>query len=162
MSALSSTPRPLATGPASDGSGRREAADQLGLSSVGRRAATAGLVVVMGVGLLAALPGLRGVLREIRDVGPGWVAVAVALELASDVGFVRVFRLFFERLDARDARALAWTAQGAGALLPGGGAGGLAIGSWLMHLTGAPLRWVARRSAGLFFLGAAVSSAALI
>jgi uncharacterized membrane protein YbhN (UPF0104 family) len=132
------------------------------LPPVGRRAATTGLLVVLGVALLTAVPGLRGVLREIREVGPGWVAVAVALELASDIGFVVVFRLFFERLDARDARALAWTAQGAGALLPGGGAGGLAIGGWLIHLTGAPVRWVARRSAGLFFLGAAVSSAALV
>ena len=50
----------------------------------------------------------------------------------------------------------------AGSLLPGGGAGGLAIGGWLVHLTGAPVRWTARRSAALFFLGGAVSSAALV
>ena len=73
-----------------------------------------------------------------------------------------VFRLFFDRLDAGDARALAWTVQGSGALLPGGGAGGLVIGGWLTSLTGAPPRWIMRRSAGLFFLSAAVSSAALV
>jgi uncharacterized membrane protein YbhN (UPF0104 family) len=121
-----------------------------------------GLLVALGVALLAAVPGLRGVLREIRHIGLGWVAVAVALELASDISFVVVFRLFFDRLEARDARALAWTTQGSGALLPGGGAGGLAIGGWLVHLTGAPLQWIVRRSAGLFFLGAAVSCSALI
>ena len=54
--------------------------------------------------------------------------VAVALELASALSFVVVFRLFFDRL-ARDARSLAWTEQGSGALLPGGGAGGLAMRS---------------------------------
>lgn len=124
--------------------------------------ATTGLLIVLGVLLLAAVPGLRGVLREIRHIGIGWVAVAVAFELASAVSFVVVFRLFFDRLQARDARALAWTEQGSGALLPGGGAGGLAIGGWLIHLTGVPLRWVVRRSAGLFFLGGAVSSAALV
>jgi uncharacterized membrane protein YbhN (UPF0104 family) len=124
--------------------------------------ATTVLLVVLGAALLAAAPGLRGVLREIRDIGPGWIALAVALELASSVSFVVVFRAFFDGLEARDARALAWTTQATGALLPGGGAGGLAVGGWLIHLTGVPVRWIARRSAALFFLGGAVSSAALV
>ena len=42
------------------------------------------------------------------------------------------------------------------------GAGGLAIGGWLIALTGVPVRWIARRSAGLFFLSAAVSGLALV
>ena len=121
-----------------------------------------GLLVALGVALLAAVPSLRGVLREIGEIGPGWIVAAVALELASAVSFVVVFRLFFDGLDPRDARILAWTAQGSGALLPGGGAGGLVIGGWLAALTGAPGRWIVRRSAGLFFLSAAVSSAALV
>ncbi|HKR98157.1 MAG TPA: lysylphosphatidylglycerol synthase transmembrane domain-containing protein [Candidatus Dormibacteraeota bacterium] len=117
---------------------------------------------MLSVALLAAVPGLRGVLREIGDISPGWVALAVALELASCVSFVVVFRLFFEGLEPHDVRALAWTTQATGALLPGGGAGGLAIGGWLIHLTGAPVGWIARRSAGLFFLGGAVSAAGLV
>lgn len=121
-----------------------------------------GLLLALAIGLLVGLPGLRGVLHEIRNVGIGWVAVAVVLELLSSVSFVVVFRLFFDRLSPRDARALAWTEQGSGALLPGGGAGGLAIGGWLIHLTGVPARWIVRRSAGLFFLSAAVSGAALV
>jgi uncharacterized membrane protein YbhN (UPF0104 family) len=121
-----------------------------------------GLLLVLAGALLAAVPGLRDVLREIGDIGLGWVALAVALELASSISFVVVFRLFFDRVDGRDARALAWTAQGSGALLPGGGAGGLAIGGWLTSLTGAPARWIVRRSAGLFFLGALVSTSALV
>jgi uncharacterized membrane protein YbhN (UPF0104 family) len=163
MSALSSAPHRLGARPKSYGpSGRRAARRRFGLPRLGRRVATTGLLVVLGVALLAAVPGLRRVLREIRHIGPGWIAVAVALELASDISFVVVFRLFFDRLEARDARLLGWTEQGAGALIPGGGAGGLAIGGWLIHLTGVPVRWIARRSAGLFFLGAAVSSAALV
>jgi len=121
-----------------------------------------GLLVALGVTLLAAVPSLRGVLREIGDIGPGWIVAAVALELASAISFVVVFRLFFDGLDARDARILAWTAQGSGALLPGGGAGGLVIGGWLATLTGAPGQWIVRRSAGLFFLSAAVSGAAMV
>ena len=163
MSALSSAPRRLGARPRSNGpSGRRATRRRLGLPHLGRHVATTGLLVVLGVALLAAVPGLRGVLREIRHISPGWIAVAVALELASDASFVVVFRLFFDRLEARDARLLGWTDQGAGAVIPGGGAGGLAIGGWLIHLTGVPARWIARRSAGLFFLGVAISSSALV
>jgi uncharacterized membrane protein YbhN (UPF0104 family) len=163
MTALSSTAHPLATGSGPEGpSGRQAAPRRIRLPHIGRRVATIGLLAVLGVALLAAVPGLRGVLREIGDIGPGWLALAVALELASSVSFVVVFRLFFDRLEARDARALAWTTQASGALLPGGGAGGLAINGWLVHLTGAPVRWIARRSAALFLLGGAVSSAALV
>ncbi|HEY4829382.1 MAG TPA: lysylphosphatidylglycerol synthase transmembrane domain-containing protein [Solirubrobacteraceae bacterium] len=163
MSALSPTRRTPASDPEVEAPSPPVVPErQRGLPRVGRRVATAGLLVVLAVLLLAEVPGLRGVLREIRHVGPGWVAVAVALELASSASFVVVFRLFLDRLDARNGRVLAWTTMGSGALLPGGGAGGLAIGGWLTHLTGAPVRWIVRRSAALFLLGGAVSSAALV
>lgn len=129
---------------------------------VGRRIATMALAALLAVALLASVPGLHGVFDRLGHVSPVWILVAVALELASDISFVAVFRLFFDGLGTRDARLLAWTEEGLGALLPGGGAGGLAIGGWLIHLTGAPTRWIVRRSAGLFFLSAAVSSGALV
>jgi uncharacterized membrane protein YbhN (UPF0104 family) len=95
-------------------------------------------------------------------MNPGWIAAAVALELASCVSFVVLFRLFFDRVEAADARALAWTSMASGVLLPGGGVGGLAIGGWLMHLAGAPTRWIVRRSSALFFLTSAVNGAAIV
>jgi uncharacterized membrane protein YbhN (UPF0104 family) len=124
--------------------------------------ATMGLLVAFVLALLVAIPGLRGVLHEVRRIGPGWVILALALELGSSLSFVVVFRLFFDRLPAADARALAWTTQGSGALLPGGGAGGLAIGGLLIGLAGLPVRWIARRSAAVFFVGGAASGLALV
>jgi uncharacterized membrane protein YbhN (UPF0104 family) len=118
--------------------------------------------VALGISLLLSVPALRPVLRAISEISPLWIACAVALELASCVSFVIIFRLFFDRVGPRDARALAWTEMASGALLPGGGAGGYAIGGWLMHLTGAPTRWIVRRSSGLFLLTSAVNSAAVI
>jgi uncharacterized membrane protein YbhN (UPF0104 family) len=129
---------------------------------VRRRVGTAALLAVLGTTLLLAVPGLRPVLDELRDMRAGWIAAAVGLELASSVSFVVVFRLFFDRLPARDARALAWTSMASGALLPGGGVGALAIGGWLMRLAGAPLEWIVRRSSGLFFLTSAVNGAAIM
>lgn len=129
---------------------------------IGRRLATLALLVALAVALVLAVPGLEGVRQEISHMNPRFVAVAVVLELASDVGFVVVFRLFFDRLSARDGRLLAWTEEGSGALLPGGGAGGLAIGGWLIHLTGVPTAWIVRRSGALFCLTSAVNGVALI
>jgi uncharacterized membrane protein YbhN (UPF0104 family) len=118
--------------------------------------------VVLGISLLLSVPALRPALRAISEIDPSWIALALSLELASSISFVIIFRLFFDRVAARDARALAWTSMASGALLPGGGVGGLAIGGWLIHLTGAPTRWIVRRSSGLFFLTSAVNSAAVI
>ena len=132
------------------------------LPRVGGRLATLGLLAVLLLALLALVPGLRGVLHRIRHVDPIWIVVAVVLELASELAFVVIFRLFFDRLAGREARALAWTEAASGALLPGGGAGGLAIGGWLIHLAGAPTRWIVRRSGGLFFLTSAVNGAFVI
>ena len=56
------------------------------------------------------------------------MVAAVALEFGSCVAFVVIFRLFFDQVPAGSARELVWTEQGAGALLPGGGAGALAVG----------------------------------
>jgi uncharacterized membrane protein YbhN (UPF0104 family) len=120
------------------------------------------LLMVLVASLLIAIPGLRPVVTTIRHINPVWIAAAIALELASCVSFVVLFRMFFDRLSPRDARALAWTEMASGALLPGGGAGGLAIGGWLIHLAGAPTRWIIRRSGGLFFLTSAVNSASVI
>lgn len=124
--------------------------------------ATLGLLAALALTLLASVPGLRGVVEKIGQISPIWIGLAVLLELASDISFVVLFRRFFDRLPGRDARALAWTEQATGALLPGGGAGGLAIGGWLIHLAGAPIDWIVRRSGGLFFLTSAVNAATVI
>jgi len=128
----------------------------------GRRIATTALLGAIVVALALSVPALHPVVREIGEMDPGWVGAAVALELASCLSFVVIFRLFFERVGARDARALAWTSMASGVLLPGGGVGGLAIGGWLMRLGGAPAGWIVRRSSGLFFLTSAVNGAAII
>jgi uncharacterized membrane protein YbhN (UPF0104 family) len=130
--------------------------------TVNRRQVTLLLLLVLAVSLLASVPGLRDVRDRIGHLNPAWIIVAVGLEVASGVSFMVLFRLFFDRLPDRDARRLAWVEQAAGVLLPGGGAGGLAIGGWLAHLAGAPTRWIIRRSGGIFFLTSAVNSASLI
>jgi uncharacterized membrane protein YbhN (UPF0104 family) len=120
------------------------------------------LLSVAIVTLLLAVPGLQGVGRQIAHMQLGWVVAAIVLELGSCLGFVVIFRLFFDELPAGTARELAWTEQGSGALLPGGGVGALAIGGWLMRRAGMSTRSIIDRSSALFFLTSAVNVAALV
>jgi len=131
-------------------------------ASVGVRGLTTVLLIAMIVSLLVAVPGLHDVAGDITHLGVGWIVLAGALELASCASFVVVFRHFFLGVAARAARDVAWTEMGSGALLPGGGVGSLAVGGWLLHLGGMPVRQIVRNSSGLFFLTSAVNVAALI
>jgi uncharacterized membrane protein YbhN (UPF0104 family) len=123
----------------------------------------AAVVLSVAVGsLVLAVPGLRGVGTRITHMRVGWIGVAAALELASCVSFVVIFRLFFDGLPAGASRELAWAEEGSGALLPGGGVGGLAIGGWLLRRAGMSTRSIVDRSSALFFLTSGVNVAALI
>jgi uncharacterized membrane protein YbhN (UPF0104 family) len=122
-----------------------------------RRLLTVLVPAVCVVTVLLAVPDLRPVVREIADVNPALVATAVALELASCLSFVVIFRLFFKPIPRSAARKMAWSQMGSGALLPGGGVGSLAVGGWLLHVAGMPTRQIVQRSSGLFFLTSAVN-----
>ncbi|HZE03638.1 MAG TPA: lysylphosphatidylglycerol synthase domain-containing protein, partial [Solirubrobacteraceae bacterium] len=126
------------------------------------RPAAAILLSVAIASLLLAVPGLRGVWSQIVRMHLDWIVAAAALELASCLSFVVIFRLFFDELPSGPARELAWAEQGSGALLPGGGLGALAIGGWLLRRAGMSTRSIIDRSSALFFLTSAVNVAALV
>jgi uncharacterized membrane protein YbhN (UPF0104 family) len=117
-----------------------------------RRLATSLVLATALISLLVAVPPLRRVVDDIGNLTPGWVAVAIALELASCTSFVVIFRRFFDRVPRGAARRLAWTEMGSGALVPGGGVGALAVGGWLLHRAGMSTKHIVERSSGLFFL----------
>jgi uncharacterized membrane protein YbhN (UPF0104 family) len=130
-------------------------------AGIARRA----IVVVLfsvAIASLLAVPGLEGVARQIEHLNAAWIAGAVALEFGSCVGFVVIFRMFFDEVSPGPARELAWTEQGAGALLPGGGAGALAIGGWLLQRQGVTRSRVIERSSALFLLTSATNVIALV
>jgi uncharacterized membrane protein YbhN (UPF0104 family) len=112
--------------------------------------------------LLLAVPPLRGVTQAIVHLHLAWVLAAIVLETGSCLGFVVIFRLFFDPVPAGAARELALTEQGSGALLPGGGVGALAIGGWLLRRAGMSTSSIIDRSSALFFLTSAVNVAALV
>ena len=127
-----------------------------------RRLFTLLVLAVCVATVLLAVPDLRPVVREIAAMNPALVAAAVALELASCLSFVVIFRLFFRPVPRAEARELAWTQMGSGALLPGGGVGSVAIGGWFLHLAGMATRQIVQRSSGLFFLTSAINVLTLV
>jgi uncharacterized membrane protein YbhN (UPF0104 family) len=108
-----------------------------------------------------AVPDLHGVLERVKDAAPGWIALAVALEIASCLGYVAVVRLVLDRAPARDVRRLAWAEMAFGAVVPVGGAGGLAVGAWAMRAWGIAWSRIANRSAAIFLLTSAVNGTVL-
>jgi uncharacterized membrane protein YbhN (UPF0104 family) len=118
------------------------------------------LVILVGA-LLLAVPGLRDVADKIADVSPGWIALAVVLEILSCVGYVLAFRMVFYRVPQLLAIRVALSEMAFGAVLPVGGAGGIAVGAWVAKAKGGSLRRFMERSAVLFLLTSGVNAATL-
>jgi uncharacterized protein (TIRG00374 family) len=119
------------------------------------------VLVAIVVALLAAVPNLASVTRDLGHASTGWVVVALVAELASCFAFVVFFQGIFWRGPRRVAARLAWTEMAAGALLPAGGAGGLGLGAWILSKFGMPGRAIAIRSTMVFLVTSAVTVGAL-
>ena len=109
-----------------------------------------------------AVPDLREVLRRASSAAPGWLVLAVALEVGSCLGYVATVRLVMRRGPAREVRWLAWAEMAFGAVVPIGGAGGLAVGAWAMRAWGIAWSRIANRSAVIFLLTSAVNAAVMV
>jgi uncharacterized membrane protein YbhN (UPF0104 family) len=118
------------------------------------------LVVVVLVALLA--PGLGEVRRHLADASPGWLALGVAFEALSCLSYVLLFRpVFCRRMSWRTSAEIAWSELAAGSLVPASGAGGLALGAWILHRGGMPAEHIARRSVAFFLIKSSVNFAAV-
>lgn len=118
------------------------------------------LAVLVGA-LIVAVPGLRDVADHIADVDPGWIVLALLLEVGSCVGYVYAFRLVFWGFPRRLATRIALSEMAFAAVLPVGGTGGIAIGAYVAKAKGVPLRVFIERSAVLFLLTSGVNAATL-
>jgi uncharacterized membrane protein YbhN (UPF0104 family) len=117
-------------------------------------------VLLLAIGL--AIPDLRSILHRAVHANAVWLLLAVALEVASCVGYVVVVRLVLRRAPVRETRWLAWAEQAFGAVVPVGGAGGLAVGAWAMRAWGIAWSRIVNRSAVIFLLTSAVNGAVMV
>jgi uncharacterized membrane protein YbhN (UPF0104 family) len=122
-----------------------------------------GLLIFGGLvmALLLAVPGLRSAAERMTDAQAGWIAVAVLLELLSCASYVILFERVFARLRRRLASRLSLSELAMNSVVSAGGLGGFALGAWVLHAGGAPLRRVAERSVVMFLMTSAVNVAAV-
>jgi uncharacterized protein (TIRG00374 family) len=129
---------------------------------IGRKAASAVALLAVLLLIVVLAPGLDKVRRDIQHAQPGWLAVAVALELLSCLSYVVMFRpIFCNRMSWRTASELGWSELGMGSIVPASGAGGLALGAWALSRSGMPGDIIARRSVAFFLIKSSVNFVAV-
>jgi uncharacterized membrane protein YbhN (UPF0104 family) len=114
-------------------------------------------LLALVVGLLLAVPGLKGVAHEITHMPAGLVLAGIGLEILSCLGYVLAFLQVFDRAPIRFGARVALSELAFGAAVPLGGAGSVTIGALLLVERGGPPGRVAERSAVLFLLTSAVN-----
>lgn len=122
---------------------------------------TAAVLSVLLGGLVLAVPGLGTVGHRVVHAHWEWLVLGGALEFASCVGYVLAFQAIFTEIPRRFGLLVAAAEQAFGAVVPIGGAGGIAAGGWLLSRTGMTIRVIAKRSAVLFLLTSATNVLAL-
>jgi uncharacterized membrane protein YbhN (UPF0104 family) len=120
----------------------------------------AALAVIVLVVLLA--PGLGSVREHLDGAAPGWIFAAIAFELASCVSYVLMFRpVFCNRMQKRLSAEIAMSELAVGSIVPASGAGGLALGAWILHRRGMSGERIARRSVAFFLIKSSVNFVAV-
>src|SRR3954468_5031619 len=119
------------------------------------------VLAVLGLVLLLA-PGLGHVRDLLTEARPGWVALAVLFEALSCVSYVVMFRpVFCNSIPWRTSWEIGLSELGAGSIVPASGAGGLALGAWVLHEGGMPGEKIARRSVAFFLIKSSVNFVAV-
>jgi uncharacterized membrane protein YbhN (UPF0104 family) len=122
------------------------------------------VVALLGVLVLVALlaPGLDEVRELLADGDPAWLALAVALEALSGVSYVLMFRpVFCRTMSWRTSWEIGWSELAVGSIVPASGAGGLALGAWILRRGGMSLERIARRSVAFFLIKSSVNFVAV-
>src|SRR3954452_8662859 len=136
--------------------------NELSPHSLRRRAALVigSLAVLVLIAILA--PGLAQVRSILSDASIGWLLVAIALELASCASYVFMFRpVFCTRMPWRSSWQIGLSELATGSIVPASGAGGLALGAWVLSRGGMPADRIARRSVAFFLIKSSVNFVAV-
>jgi uncharacterized membrane protein YbhN (UPF0104 family) len=110
-------------------------------------------IVVVVVALITLIPGLSSLRERFDGAVPGWLAVAAVLELLSCASYVLAFRgVFCRHMSWRTSSEIGLSELAANSLFSVGGAGGLALGAWILRRGGLPASYIARRTVAFFLL----------
>jgi uncharacterized membrane protein YbhN (UPF0104 family) len=128
-----------------------------------RRALQVGGVILLAVAIVLFAPGLGEVRSKLEGADPAWIVLGVGLEALSCGSYVLMFKpMFCPRMPWRTSWEIGLSELGAGSLVPASGAGGLALGAWILREGGMPGEQIARRSVAFFLLKSAANFVAVV
>ncbi len=131
-----------------------------------RRLERRALQVAIALGAIALIvllaPGLGQVRDRLEGANPWWIGLAFVFEALSCFSYVVMFRpMFCPNMPWRTSIEIGWSELAVGSIVPASGAGGLALGAWILSQGGMPADQIARRSVAFFLLKSSVNFAAV-
>jgi uncharacterized membrane protein YbhN (UPF0104 family) len=118
--------------------------------------ATGALGVLIAIVFFA--PGLGEVRDRLTGAEPGWLVLATLLEGLSFASYIAMFGpIFCTGLGWRRSWQIGGSELAMGSLVPASGAGGLALGAWVLHRGGMDGQRIARRSVAFFLIKSGVN-----
>src|SRR3954447_5892578 len=137
--------------------------DEFSASRLRRSLAILAAVVLVVAGAVVLVPGLSSLRSRFLGARPGWLAFAAALQLGSCAAYVLVFRaVFCRRMSWRTSTEIGFSELAANSVLSVGGAGGLALGAWILRRGGLPAALIGRRTVAFFLLTSAANVSFLL
>ncbi|MDX6687821.1 MAG: putative heme transporter [Baekduia sp.] len=127
--------------------------DQFSPSRLRRSLVVLAAIVLVVVAALVLVPGLGSLRSRFTGAQPAWLVLAAILQLGSCAAYVVVFRgVFCRRMSWRTSTEIGLSELAANSVLSIGGAGGLALGAWILRRGGLPAAFIARRTVAFFLL----------
>jgi uncharacterized membrane protein YbhN (UPF0104 family) len=127
--------------------------DEFSASRLRRSLVLVAAVVLVIVAAVVLVPGLGSLRERFMGAQPGWLALAVVLQLGSCASYVLVFRgVFCRRMSWRTSTEIGLSELAANSVFSIGGAGGLALGAWILRRGGLAADFIAHRTVAFFLL----------
>src|SRR6185436_4253306 len=127
--------------------------DEFSASRLRRSLAVVAAVVLVVVAAVVLLPGLSSLRNRFMGAQPEWLVLAAIFQLGSCASYVLVFRaVFCRRMSWRTSTEIGLAELAANSVFSIGGAGGLALGAWILRRGGLGTAYIARRTVAFFLL----------
>jgi uncharacterized membrane protein YbhN (UPF0104 family) len=127
--------------------------DEFSASRLRRSLIAVAAVVLVVVAAIVLVPGLSSLRGRFSGARPEWLALAAVLQLGSCGCYVLVFRgVFCRRMSWRTSTEIGLSELAANSVFSVGGAGGLALGAWILRRGGLESAFIARRTVAFFLL----------
>jgi len=127
--------------------------EEFSASRLRRSLLVLGAVVAVVVAAIVLVPGLGSLRDRFTGARAELLVLAAVLQLGSCASYVVVFRaVFCRRMSWRTSTEIGLSELAANSVFSVGGAGGLALGAWILRRGGLTAAFIARRTVAFFLL----------